>query len=304
MKQYKITQQQVNQRLDKILSQLDETLSRTRVQKLLEEEKIWVNGKLEKASFKVKKEDIIEIEEEKVKQVGLKAEDIPLNVLYEDQDVIVINKAKGMVVHPANGHEEGTLVNALMNHCKGSLSGIGGEIRPGIVHRLDKDTSGVLIVAKNDKAHQGLAQQIKNRQMKKTYLALVRGVIQEQQATIQMPIARSKVDRKKMAVDKEGKEAITHFEVLQRYDNYTLLQVVIETGRTHQIRVHLSSIGYPIIGDTVYSNGKNEFQIEGQMLHACTLEWTHPITQKRMKTEAPLPEYFETILKKLEPRKL
>ncbi len=304
MKQYKITQQQVNQRLDKILSQLDETLSRTRVQKLLEEEKIWVNGKLEKASFKVKKEDIIEIEEEKVKQVGLKAEDIPLNVLYEDQDVIVINKAKGMVVHPANGHEEGTLVNALMNHCKGSLSGIGGEIRPGIVHRLDKDTSGVLIVAKKDKAHQGLAQQIKNRQMKKTYLALVRGVIQEQQATIQMPIARSKVDRKKMAVDKEGKEAITHFEVLQRYDNYTLLQVVIETGRTHQIRVHLSSIGYPIIGDTVYSNGKNEFQIEGQMLHACTLEWTHPIMQKRMKTEAPLPEYFETILKKLEPRKL
>lgn len=303
MKQYKITQQQANQRLDKILSQLDETLSRTRVQKLLEEEKIWVNGKLEKASFKVKKEDIIEIEEGKVKQVGLKAEDIPINVLYEDQDVIVINKAKGMVVHPANGHEEGTLVNALMNHCKGSLSGIGGEIRPGIVHRLDKDTSGVLIVAKNDKAHQLLSQQIKNRQMKKTYLALVRGVVQEQQATIQMPIARSKVDRKKMAVDKEGKEAITHFEVLQRYDKYTLLQVVIETGRTHQIRVHLSSIGYPIIGDTVYSNGKNEFQIEGQMLHACTLEWTHPITQKRIKTEAPLPQYFETILKQLEPRK-
>lgn len=303
MKQYKITQQQANQRLDKILSQLDETLSRTRVQKLLEEEKIWVNGKLEKASFKVKKEDTIEIEEGKVKQIGLKAEDIPINVLYEDQDVIVINKAKGMVVHPANGHEEGTLVNALMNHCKGSLSGIGGEIRPGIVHRLDKDTSGVLIVAKNDKAHQLLSQQIKNRQMKKTYLALVRGVIQEQQATIQMPIARSKVDRKKMAVDKEGKEAITHFEVLQRYDKYTLLQVVIETGRTHQIRVHLSSIGYPIIGDTVYSNGKNEFQIEGQMLHACTLEWTHPITQKRIKTEAPLPQYFETILKQLEPRK-
>lgn len=303
MKQYKITQQQANQRLDKILSQLDETLSRTRVQKLLEEEKIWVNGKLEKASFKVKKEDTIEIEEGKVKQIGLKAEDIPINVLYEDQDVIVINKAKGMVVHPANGHEEGTLVNALMNHCKGTLSGIGGEIRPGIVHRLDKDTSGVLIVAKNDKAHQLLSQQIKNRQMKKTYLALVRGVIQEQQATIQMPIARSKVDRKKMAVDKEGKEAITHFEVLQRYDKYTLLQVVIETGRTHQIRVHLSSIGYPIIGDTVYSNGKNEFQIEGQMLHACTLEWTHPITQKRIKTEAPLPQYFETILKQLEPRK-
>lgn len=303
MKQYKITQQQANQRLDKILSQLDETLSRTRVQKLLEEKKIWVNGKLEKASFKVKKEDTIEIEEGKVKQIGLKAEDIPINVLYEDQDVIVINKAKGMVVHPANGHEEGTLVNALMNHCKGSLSGIGGEIRPGIVHRLDKDTSGVLIVAKNDKAHQLLSQQIKNRQMKKTYLALVRGVIQEQQATIQMPIARSKVDRKKMAVDKEGKEAITHFEVLQRYDKYTLLQVVIETGRTHQIRVHLSSIGYPIIGDTVYSNGKNEFQIEGQMLHACTLEWTHPITQKRIKTEAPLPQYFETILKQLEPRK-
>ena len=205
-----------------------------------------------------------------------------------------------MVVHPANGNPDGTLVNAVMNLCKDSLSGIGGEIRPGIVHRLDKDTSGAIIVAKNDKAHIALSEQLKNHEIKKTYLALVRGIIKENEATINMPIARSKKDRKKMDVDKDGKEAITHFKVLERYKNkYTLLQINLETGRTHQIRVHLSEIGYPVVGDTTYSNGKNEWGIKGQCLHAKSLKFKHPITGKEMFIEAPLPEYFENVLQEL-----
>ncbi len=186
-----------------------------------------------------------------------------------------------------------------MSHCKGHLSGIGGEERPGIVHRLDKDTSGLLIVAKNDKAHIAMSEQIQNRQVKKTYLALVRGVIAENEATINMPIGRSTKDRKKMAVTKNGKEAITHFKVIDRFRNYTYLQVRIETGRTHQIRVHMAEIGHPVVGDMVYSNGKNEFGVEGQMLHAKSLDFKHPITGKQMHLEAPLPEYFEEVLKKL-----
>ena len=208
-----------------------------------------------------------------------------------------------MVVHPANGNPDGTLVNAVMAICKDSLSGIGGEIRPGIVHRLDKDTSGIIVVAKNDKAHINLSEQIKNHEVKKTYIALVRGIVKENEATINMPIGRSEKDRKKMAVKRNGKKAITHFKVLQRYDNYTLLEVNIETGRTHQIRVHLSQIGYPVIGDEVYSNGKNEWNEKGQCLHAKSLEFIHPTTGKNMYLEAELPEYFQKILKELEPRK-
>ena len=206
-------------------------------------------------------------------------------------------------MHPANGNPDGTLVNAIMAICKDSLSGIGGEIRPGIVHRLDKDTSGIIIVAKNDKAHINLSEQIKDHKVKKTYIALVRGFVKENEATINMPIGRSEKDRKKMAVTRKGKEAVTHFKVLERYDKYTLLQVNIETGRTHQIRVHLSQIGYPIIGDEVYSNGKNEWNVKGQCLHAKSLEFTHPTTGKIMYLEAKLPEYFENILKNLEKRK-
>ena len=201
-----------------------------------------------------------------------------------------------MVVHPANGNPDGTLVNAIMAICKDSLSGIGGEIRPGIVHRLDKDTSGLLIVAKNDKAHINLSEQLKNHEIKKTYIAFVRGVVKENEATINMPIGRSTKDRKKMAVTKNGKNAITHFKVLKRFDKYTLLEVNIETGRTHQIRVHLAEIGYPIVGDTVYSNGKNEWGIVGQCLHAKKLEFKHPITGKQMYLEAELPEYFNLFL--------
>lgn len=186
-----------------------------------------------------------------------------------------------------------------MAHCKGKLSGIGGELRPGIVHRLDKDTSGLLIIAKNDKAHLAMSEQIQNRQVKKTYLALVKGILPENEATIKMPIGRSTKDRKKMAVTKTGKEAITHFKVLERFQNYTYVEVKIETGRTHQIRVHMSEIGHPVVGDMVYSNGKNEFGIEGQMLHAYKLDFKHPITGEEMHLTAPLPEYFENVLDQL-----
>ena len=203
------------------------------------------------------------------------------------------------MVHPANGNPNGTLVNAVMNICKDSLSGIGGEVRPGIVHRLDKDTSGIIIVAKNDKAHINLSEQIKNHEVKKTYIALVRGVIKENEATINMPIGRSTKDRKKMDVTEKGKNAITHFKVLARSDKYTLLMVNIETGRTHQIRVHLSHIGYPIIGDEVYSNGKNEWNIQGQCLHAWKLKFVHPITGNEMELKAELPEYFKNIIRQI-----
>ena len=230
-------------------------------------------------------------------EISLKAQDIPIDILYEDKDIIVVNKPKGMVVHPANGNPDGTLVNAVMAICKDSLSGIGGEIRPGIVHRLDKDTSGVIVVAKNDKAHINMSEQIKNHEVEKTYIALVKGFVKEEEATINMPIGRSTKDRKKMAVNKNGKNAVTHFKVLKRFKNYTLLEVKIETGRTHQIRVHLSEIGYPVVGDTVYSNGKNEWGIKGQCLHAKSLKFKHPITGKEMFIEAPLPKYFENILK-------
>ena len=219
-----------------------------------------------------------------------------LEVIYEDADIIVVNKPKGLVVHPANGNWDGTLVNAIMSICKDSLSGIGGEIRPGIVHRLDKDTSGLLIIAKNDKAHINMINEIKNREVKKVYYALVRGIVPENEATINMPISRSKKDRKKMAVSKDGKEAITHFKVIERFNKYTLLEVKIDTGRTHQIRVHLSEIGYPVVGDEVYSNGKNEFNVHGQLLHAKTLDFKHPITGKQMHLEAELPEEFKNVL--------
>lgn len=256
-----------------------------------------------KSSLKVKQGDIVEIEEIEAKEIELKPQDIPLDIIYEDDDIIVVNKQKGLVVHPANGNPDGTLVNAIMNICKDSLSGIGGEIRPGIVHRLDKDTSGLIIIAKNDKAHINLSEQIKNREVKKTYIALVRGVISENEATINMPIARSTKDRKKMAVSKDGKNAITHFKVLKRYDKYTLVEVKIETGRTHQIRVHMSHIGYPVVGDVVYSNGKNSFGVIGQMLHAQKLTFKHPITNQELNLEAPLPIYFIEVLNKLENNK-
>ena len=296
-----INEEQQGKRIDGVISAYTTELSRNTVQRLIEEEKIKVNGNKIKPSYKTNLNDEVDINIPKAKEINLKPQNIPLEILYEDNDIIVINKPKGMVVHPANGNPDGTLVNAIMAKCKDSLSGIGGEIRPGIVHRLDKNTSGVIIVAKNDKAHIKLSEDLKNHKIKKTYIALVRGIIKENEATINMPIDRSKQDRKKMAVDKNGKEAITHFKVLKRYnEKYTLLEINIETGRTHQIRVHLSHIGYPIIGDDTYSNGKNEWGVIGQCLHAKSLKFEHPITGKEMLIEADLPEYFQKILENLE----
>ena len=302
MKQFIVDKENINKRIDAYLAIKSKELSRVAIQRLISEEKILVNNKKTKSSYKVQEGDIINLEEEKPKEVDLKAQDIPIEIIYEDNDIIVVNKPKGMVVHPANGNPDGTLVNAIMAICKDSLSGIGGELRPGIVHRLDKDTSGILIVAKNDKAHIVLSNQIKNHEVQKTYIALVRGIVKENEATINMPIGRSNKDRKKMDVVKTGKDAITHFKVLERYHkhNCTLLEVNIETGRTHQIRVHLSHIGYPVIGDEVYSSGKNEWNIKGQALHAKSLKFKHPITKKEMFLEARLPKYFENVIHDLE----
>ncbi len=301
MKKIYIDEADVGKRIDAYLAENTE-FSRANVQRLIENENIKVNGKKVKVSYKIQKDDEILIEYEEPKEISLKAQNIPVDVLYEDDDIIVINKPKGMVVHPANGNPDGTLVNAVMAICKDSLSGIGGEIRPGIVHRLDKDTSGVIIVAKNDKAHINLSEQIKKHTVEKTYIALVKGFVKENEATINMPIGRSTKDRKKMAVNKNGKNAVTHFKVIERFRNYTLLEVKIETGRTHQIRVHLSEIGYPIVGDTTYSNGKNEWGIEGQCLHAKSLRFKHPINGKEMFIEAPLPQYFEDVISELKNR--
>lgn len=301
MKEFIVNKEESNNRIDSYLSQKSQDISRVTIQRLIEQGKILVNHKKTKSSYRVQENDKITMEEEKPREISLKAQEIPIEIIYEDKDIIVVNKPKGMVVHPANGNPDGTLVNAIMAICKDSLSGIGGEIRPGIVHRLDKDTSGVLIVAKNDKAHINMSEQIKNHEVEKTYIALVKGIVKETEATINMPIGRSTKDRKKMDVTKNGKEAITHFKVIERFPkhNCTLLEVKIETGRTHQIRVHLSQIGYPIIGDTVYSNGKNEWNIEGQCLHAKSLKFKHPITKKEMFLEAKLPEYFEKIVEEL-----
>ena len=301
MKKINIDEVDINKRIDSFISEKEKDVSRVRIKSLIEDGNILVNNSKVKPSYKIKENDIIEIEiPEIVEESHMKAQDIDLDVIYEDDDIIVINKAKGMVVHPGNGNADGTLANAVLAWAKGSLSGIGGEIRPGIVHRLDKDTSGIIIVAKNDKAHIDLSEQIKDRKVVKKYIALVRGIIPEDEATINMPIGRSKIDRKKMAVDKEGKVAITHFKVLKRFEKYTLLEVKIDTGRTHQIRVHMSYIKHPVVGDMVYSSGKNEFGVEGQMLHAYSLDFTHPVTKEKMHLEAELPEYFKDVINRLE----
>ena len=289
-----------NERLDSYISKSNLDLSRSMVQKLIKENRVFVNGKNEKESYKIKVNDNITIQIEEPKSSKLEAQDIPLNIIYEDNDIIVINKPKGMVVHPGNGNPDNTLVNAVLAHCKGSLSGIGGEIRPGIVHRIDKDTSGLIIVAKNDKSHINLSEQIKNHEVTKIYTALVKGNISEDEATIDMPIGRDKKDRKKMSVTRDGKEAVSHIKVVKRYGNYTLIRVKIDTGRTHQIRVHMAKIGHPVVGDEVYSSGKNEFGVKGQMLHSTILKFKHPISGKEIMLEAPLPQYFEDVLSKLD----
>ena len=293
-KEYKIDQEIEGTRLDKAISEKDSKLSRSMVQKMLDNGNILVNGRTAKASYKLSVGDIVEITYEEPKETDLKPEDISLDIIYQDDDILIVNKQKGLVVHPGNGNPDGTLVNAIMAICKDSLSGIGGEIRPGIVHRIDKDTSGLLIVAKNDLAHINVSEQIKNHEVKKTYIALVRGVIKENNATIDMPISRSKNDRVKMAVNKDGKNAVTHFKVLQRYNGYTLLEVNIETGRTHQIRVHSKYINAPLLGDTLYNKKSN--LINRQALHAYKISFIHPIYKKEMNISCDLPKDMKNLV--------
>ena len=296
---YIVSYKENGERFDKAVSLLNSELSRSYITKLIEEGKILLNGKQEKPSLKVKENDEITIEELVDQKSDIKEEDIPLDVVYEDADILIINKPQGMVVHPANGHYSGTLVNALMFQAD-SLSSINGVIRPGIVHRIDKDTSGLLCVAKNDNAHHFLAEQLKDHTMAREYMALVRGIIKENSGTVEMPIGRDKKDRQKMAVTKEGKPAITHFSVVERFTNHTLVKCQLVSGRTHQIRVHMSAIGYPVEGDPLYA-GKNYDKLykDGQLLVAYKLKLIHPQTKKEMVFEIPLPEYFEKVLASL-----
>ena len=296
---YIVSFKENGERFDKAVSLLNSELSRSYITKLIEEGKILLNGKKEKPSIKVKENEEIFIEELVDQKSDIKEEDIPLDVVYEDADILIINKPQGMVVHPANGHYSGTLVNALMFQAD-SLSSINGVIRPGIVHRIDKDTSGLLCVAKNDNAHHFLAEQLKDHTMAREYMALVRGVIKENSGTIEMPIGRDKNNRQKMAVTKEGKPAITHFSVVERFANHTLVKCQLVSGRTHQIRVHMSAIGYPVEGDPLYA-GKNYDKLykDGQLLVAYKLKLIHPQTKKEMVFEIPLPEYFEKVLDSL-----
>ena len=288
------------ERLDAMISRLVPELSRSAVQRLLEEGLVTRNGKPAKKSEKTVAGDAVEFQLPEVKEIDLLPEDIPLDVAYEDADVIVVNKPKGLVVHPAAGHESGTLVNALLFHCGDSLSGIGGEKRPGIVHRIDMDTSGLLIAAKNDFAHQSLSEQLKDHTLHRVYECIARGNVKEDSGTISAPIGRHPVDRKRMAVVPDGREAVTHFTVLGRYSGYTHLQMQLETGRTHQIRVHLASLGHPILGDMVYGLKKAELGQTTQCLHARTLAFVHPRTGQPVTVTSDLPDYFQDVLRRLE----
>ena len=274
-------------------------VSRSNMQKLLEDGRVKRGEKIIKANYKVRAGEMFVVDIPEPEPIEAVPENIPLDIIYEDDDVVVLNKARGMVVHPAPGNYTGTLVNALLYHCS-NLSGINSAIRPGIVHRLDKDTSGIMIVAKNDAAHISLSQQIQSKTAVRTYLAVVRGNIKTDSGTIETQIARDKTDRKKMAVVKEGgRDAITDYEVLERFGKYTLVRCKLRTGRTHQIRVHMEYLGYPLVGDPKYSPMKTPFGIKGQALHSHTLEFTHPRTGKRMKFEAPLPEDMHKIITRL-----
>ena len=286
-----------NGRLDKVCSEIFSDYSRSQIKQLLDGGNITVNGKTEKAKYKVKSGDVIRLEEPETKTLELRPENIPLDIVYEDDDVIVINKPQGMVVHPAPGHDEHTLVNALLYHCP--LSTINGTFRPGIVHRIDNDTSGLLMVAKNDKAHRSLAKQLKDKTNIREYVALVHGRIAEDEGTINAPIGRSLKDRKKQAVVKDGRNAVTHFEVLKRYRDYTFVKCILETGRTHQIRVHMKYIGHPLVGDPLYGP-KKTIKGNGQFLHAGKLGFVHPTTGKLLIFEAPLPKIFQECLEKLD----
>ena len=296
-----ITEECENERLDKALSELtDDTVSRSYLQKLIKDNQVFVNGKPQKASYKLKPDDEVSFVIPNQVQPDILPEKMELDILYEDEDVIVVNKPKDMVVHPAAGHFEHTLVNGLMYHCKDSLSGINGVLRPGIVHRIDKDTTGSIIACKNDIAHKEIAGQLKEHSIERRYRAVCHGVIKEDEGTVDAPIGRDEKDRKKMSVNyKNGKEAVTHYRVLERFKEYTYIECKLETGRTHQIRVHMASIGHPLLGDEVYSSRKCPFKVNGQTLHAYILGFKHPRNEEYIETVAPIPEYFVALLDKL-----
>ena len=300
-----IGENDIKKRLDVFVSE-SISLTRSGAQILIENGCVLVNGKQESKNYRLRQGDTVEINEPAPRELEVLPENIPLDIVYEDSEIIVINKPSGMVVHPANGNESGTLVNALLYHCKDSLSGINGVIRPGIVHRIDKDTSGLLVVAKTDEAHIFLSSLLKDHEIKRTYHAVLVGHLRENGGTVNAPISRHPVDRKKMAVVQGGKEAITHYTVLAEYPSFTYAKMELETGRTHQIRVHMSYIGHPIIGDSVYGGGKTPFEkanasiLDGQMLHAKELCFPHPKTKEIMHFECELPDNFKAILTRLE----
>lgn len=294
-----ITENQAGERIDRFLAD-SQDLTRSFLQKILKEGEVIVNGKSVKANYKLRKGDRIEFEVPEAVEPDIVAEDIPLSILYEDADVLVVDKPKGMVVHPAAGHYSRTLVNAVMYHCKGELSGINGVLRPGIVHRIDRDTTGSIIICKNDMAHNEIARQLKEHSINRRYRAIVTGVLKDEEGTIEGAIGRDKKDRKKMAITADGKPAVTHYRVLQRFKHYTYVECVLETGRTHQIRVHMASIGHPLLGDEVYGRRSDKYKCEGQCLHAMTLGFHHPRTGEYIEVNAPLPPYFEHLLAVLE----
>lgn len=291
-----VTSEYDGMRADKFISE-NSDISRSFAVSLIESGNCLLNKKACGKNYKVKSGDVFEIDLPNTEEPEIMAENIPLDIMYEDKDLLVVNKPKGMVVHPAPGHYSGTLVNALMYHCKDSLSGINGVIRPGIVHRIDKDTSGLLIVAKNDAAHNGLAEQIKVHSFTRKYEAVVTGGVKEN-GTVNAPIARHKIDRKKMAVSPDGREAITHYEVIENYNKYSHLRLILKTGRTHQIRVHMAYIGHPVAGDPVYGDGKPKW-LNGQCLHAREIRFVHPVTKDELYFTSPLPDYFEKMLKNI-----
>ncbi len=290
-------------RLDVFIAESMAELTRSRVQRLIAEGNIKVNGLNAKANTRLKAGDIVEANIPEPKELSIAAQEIPLDIVYEDSHMLVVNKPQGMVVHPAAGNYEGTLVNALMAYCGDNLSGINGVLRPGILHRIDKDTSGLLLVAKDDKAHLGLSEQIKEHSLTREYICLVHGKIKADSGTIDAPIGRDEKNRKKMTItQKNSRSAVTHFFVLERFDKYTLVKCRLETGRTHQIRVHMSKNGHPIVGDIVYGRKKEEFKTNGQLLHAFKVGYIHPVSGEYMEFTRPLPEYFEAVLESLRRR--
>lgn len=295
---FEIAPEMEDERIDKCISSYMADLSRSYIQKMIKESNVFVNEMAVKANYRVKADDRVRFLIPDSVEPDIPAQDIPLDILYEDRDLLIVNKPKNMVVHPAPGHYEGTLVNAVMYHCRGELSGINGVLRPGIVHRIDKDTTGSIIVCKNDEAHNAIAGLLKTHDITRKYRAIVYGNMKNDHGTVDAPIGRHHSDRKKMAVnEKNGKCAVTHYRVLEHFDQYTYIECQLETGRTHQIRVHMASIGYPLLGDTLYTNRKAPFHLEGQVLHAMTIGFVHPRSGQYIEVEAPLPDYFEKLLK-------